>query len=41
MQYLKQLSSEEEIAIFMATHNLQLQKYADTRLSLADGRIVR
>ncbi len=39
MNYLKQLTKEEELTILMVTHNRDLEKYADNWLNLVDGRI--
>lgn len=39
MMYLRQMTQEERLTILMVTHNGELEKYADNRINLVDGRI--
>ena len=37
MEFLRSQSEEDQLTVLMVTHNLELGRYADTRLQLVDG----
>ncbi len=41
MQFLKQLTHDEELTVLMVTHNPDLESYADNLLNLVDGRLTQ